>query len=68
VEESPFERILAQSLTDIALEPAEGGTRVEITARLKPRGFARFGFFQLRRATTRQLEGALDGLAAALEG
>ena len=66
VEESPFERILAESLTEIELEPADGGTRVAMSARMRPRGWARFGTLQLRRATARQLDSALDGLEAAV--
>jgi carbon monoxide dehydrogenase subunit G len=66
VEESPFERILAESTTALELEPERDTTRVTLTTRLRARGFARFGFWQLRRATARQLEAALDGLEAAL--
>ena len=62
VEESPFERILSESVTEMELEPVDEGTRVTLTARLKPRGFSRFGGMQIRRATARQLSGALDGL------
>jgi uncharacterized protein YndB with AHSA1/START domain len=63
VEESPFERILAESVTEFALDGLPGGeTRVELTIRNRPRGFARFGVIQLRRATTRQADQALDGL------
>lgn len=64
VEESPFERLLASSTTEVALEPdAGGGTRVRVTLDHRPRGWARFSPFQLRSAATRQAEGALDGLA-----
>ena len=66
VEESPFERILAESLTEIGLEPDDGSTRVRMVARMKLRGFARFGSFQVRRAAARQLSAALDGIEAAL--
>ena len=62
VEESPFERILADSVTEIELEPSNGHTRVRLVARMKLRGFARFGSFQLRRAAARQLDSALDGI------
>jgi uncharacterized protein YndB with AHSA1/START domain len=63
VAESPFERILAESVTAVELDPdGEGGTDVELTVRNRPRGWARFGTFQLRRATARQLEQALEGL------
>lgn len=65
VEESPFERILASSVTALELEPeGEGQTRVRLIAQLKMRGFSRFGGFQVSRATRRQLDGALDGLEA----
>jgi hypothetical protein len=35
--------------------------------RHRARGFARFGFIQLRTAAARQVDGALDGLAAVVE-
>ena len=66
VEESPFERILAQSTTEIVLEPEDGRTRVEIAVSQRPRGWARLSPFQLRAAATRQVEGALEGLERVL--
>jgi uncharacterized protein YndB with AHSA1/START domain len=67
VEESPFERLLAESTTEIALAPdAGGGTAVRITLDQRPRGWARFSPFQLRAAARHQAEGALDGLAGLL--
>jgi uncharacterized protein YndB with AHSA1/START domain len=63
VEESPFERILAASTTEILLAPAGGGTRVTIAVIHRPRGWARFSPVQMRAAATRQVQGALDGLA-----
>jgi uncharacterized protein YndB with AHSA1/START domain len=66
VEESPFERILASSTTEIALEPRDGGTLVRIALEQRPRGWARFSPFQLRAAATRQVTGALAGLEALL--
>jgi uncharacterized protein YndB with AHSA1/START domain len=63
VEESPFERLLSESLTEIELQPVgEGSTEIALTARMRLRGFARFGSFQFRRATRQQLQAALDGL------
>lgn len=63
VDESPFERILSDSVTEMELEPdGSGATRVTLTARLRPRGFSRFGGLQIRLATRRALDGALDGL------
>ena len=64
VEESPFERLLAESVTEIELEPEPGGgTRVRLTLNQRPRGWARFSPFQLRAAARRQAEAALEGLA-----
>ena len=64
VEESPFERLLAESTTEIALSSeGEGGTRVRLTLDQRPRGWARFSPFQLRAAARRQAETALEGLA-----
>ena len=67
VDESPFERLLAESTTEIALAPADsGGTAVRLTLDQRPRGWARFSPFQLRAAAGRQAEAALDGLAGLL--
>ena len=63
VAESPFERILTESVTEIELEPAgERSTAVTIATRLGLRGFSRLGGLQMRRATRKTLDGALDGL------
>jgi len=63
VAESPFERILSESVTAVRLEPeGEGSTGVELTVRHRSRGFARFGFLQMRLAAARQLDQALEGL------
>ena len=67
VDESPFERLLASSSTEIELELAPGGgTLVRVTIEQRPRGWARFSPFQLRAAATKQAEGALEGLAELL--
>jgi uncharacterized protein YndB with AHSA1/START domain len=67
VEESPFERLLSESTTEIALAAeGGGGTRVRVTLDQRPRGWARFSPFQLRAAAGRQAEGALEGLAELL--
>ncbi len=64
LEESPFERLLAESTTELELAPDPGGgTRVRLTLNQRPRGWARFSPFQLRTAAVRQAEGALEGLA-----
>jgi uncharacterized protein YndB with AHSA1/START domain len=65
VAETPFERILAESLRTVELEPErDGSTSVAISVHHKPRGWARLAFVQLRRATARQVHEALDGLEA----
>jgi uncharacterized protein YndB with AHSA1/START domain len=67
VEESPFERLLSESTTEIALVAgADGGTVVRVTLDQRPRGWARFSPFQLRAAAGRQAEGALEGLVELL--
>ena len=66
VEESPFERILSESVTELTLEPAgEGRTRVRLRMRQKLRGMYRFGSLNVHTASARQLEEALDGLERA---
>ena len=67
VEESPFERLLSESTTEIALASgAAGGTLVQVTLDQRPRGWARFSPFQLRAAARKQAEAALEGLAELL--
>jgi len=61
---SPFERLLRESTTEVALAPdAEGGTRVGLTLDQRPRGWARFSPLQLRTAARRQADAALEALA-----
>ena len=67
VEESPFERILDESMTTISLEPiGSDQTRVQIAADQELHGRYRTGGFMLRRATRRLLDQALDGLEQAV--
>ena len=69
VEESPFERLLEESLTEIELEPeGPGSTRVALTTRMRLRGWARFGSLQMRVAAARHLRKALAGLERAMGG
>ena len=66
VEESPFERILSGSVTEVSLEPAgDGRTRVQLKLTQRLRGLYRFGSPTVRRATRAQLDEALDGLQRA---
>ncbi len=59
---SPFERVLIESITEVALEEDGKGTRVTIAQRQRLKGYSRTGGFMLRRATTKKLDEALDGL------
>jgi len=61
--EPRFERVLRASETEVALAPAVGGgTEVTLSEELRLRGFSRLGVPQVRLATRRKLDGALDGL------
>lgn len=66
LEGTPFERLFAEASTEIRLVPDAdgGGTRVTLAASRRMRGLNRLGGILLRRATRRQLDEALDGLAA----
>jgi uncharacterized protein YndB with AHSA1/START domain len=66
LEESPFERLLSEAVTEVNIEPSSDGTRVELRTRQRPRGIARFGGFMFRRAARRKLDEALDGLERVL--
>jgi uncharacterized protein YndB with AHSA1/START domain len=66
IEGTPFERLLREHRTEVALAPADGGTEVTLTVTQRGRGTARLGMYMLRRAARRQLDDALDGLAEAL--
>ncbi|HEX7290195.1 MAG TPA: SRPBCC family protein [Conexibacter sp.] len=66
LEGTPFERLLAEAHTAIALEPADGGAATRATIELRRRllGWSRLAPFLFTRAARRQLTEALDGLAA----
>ena len=66
LEGSPFERVLREAQTEIALAPSGSGTKVSVTLRQKLRGLSRLGGFLVRRATRKILDEALDGLETAL--
>jgi uncharacterized protein YndB with AHSA1/START domain len=60
---TPFQRVLSESITEITLEPVDGGTQVTLAQTQKLKGYSRTGGFLLRRATRRRLDEALEGLA-----
>jgi erythromycin esterase-like protein len=59
---TPFERVLTESITEVLLEPVDGGTRVTIALQQKLKGYSRTGGWMLNRATRKRLDEALDGL------
>jgi|SRR5579884_2652038 len=59
---TPFERVLAESVIELVLEPEGAATRVTIAQRQRLRGYSRTGGWMLRRATRGKLSEALDGL------
>jgi uncharacterized protein YndB with AHSA1/START domain len=60
---TPFEHVLDEAITEVALSEASGGTEVTIERRQRLRGSGRLGGgFMLKRATVKRLDEALDGL------
>jgi uncharacterized protein YndB with AHSA1/START domain len=59
---TPFERVLVESITEVRLEPVDGGTRVTLEQTQKLKGYSRTGGMMLRRATAKKLDEALSGL------
>ena len=63
---TPFERLLREHRTEVALAPDGDGTAVTLSVTQRGRGTARLGMFMMRRATRRRLDDALDELAGTL--
>jgi uncharacterized protein YndB with AHSA1/START domain len=63
---TPFARVLEESVTEILLEPDGPATRITIAQRQKLKGRSRTGGFLLRRATSKKLDEALDGIERAV--
>jgi len=63
---TPFERVLAQSVTELQIEPSGSGSLVTLAQRQKLRGYSRTGGFLLRRATRDKLSQALEGIDRAV--
>jgi uncharacterized protein YndB with AHSA1/START domain len=66
LEGTPFERLLREHRTEVALAPDGAGTAVTLTVTQRGRGTARLGMWMMRKATRRRLDEALDGLSGAL--
>jgi uncharacterized protein YndB with AHSA1/START domain len=63
---SPFERLLREHRTEVALAAAGEGTAVTLTEEQRARGTARLGGFMVRRAARRRLDEALAALEETL--
>ena len=64
VEATPFERFLAESVTEVRVEPVGDGerARVEISLTQRLRGLMRLAWAIFRAQAGRQLDDALEGL------
>lgn len=71
VEGSPFEKFLAESRTEVQLEPDSAGTKVTLVLTHKPRGTSSKlggGGIMFSRASRARLEEALNGLEQVAAG
>jgi uncharacterized protein YndB with AHSA1/START domain len=66
LEDSPFERLLEDAVTEIRLAEAGGRTDVTLVLRQRLRGWARLAPFLVKRATRKLLDEALDGMQRCL--
>ena len=64
---TPFARIFVRNAVGARLERAGEDTEVTLEMEQQLRGWARFAPFVVKRAMRRQLDGALGGLAEAVE-
>jgi uncharacterized protein YndB with AHSA1/START domain len=64
---TPFERFFSSIEYELRLSPSPTGTDVSLQIDQAPRGWARLGRIQLRRAARARLDDALAGLAGLLE-
>jgi uncharacterized protein YndB with AHSA1/START domain len=67
IEGTPFEKVITERRVEVALEPAQEGTRVTASLRQRSRKLGPLGDFILLRPARRELDEALAALAAALE-
>ena len=68
IDQTPFERFLKSSRTEIDLEPDGDGTKVSLANVQRLRGLSRFGSPVMRRGIGRSLAEALTGLERAATG
>ena len=68
LEDTPFERFVKRSRTEISLTPRDGETDVTMALDRRLRGLSRLGAPMMRRAIGRTLDAALSGLSSAATG
>jgi uncharacterized protein YndB with AHSA1/START domain len=68
IEDTPFAKVFTSSVTTIALDEAEGGTRVTLELAQDLRGLSRLGGFMIKRASAEQLDEALERLESSVAG
>jgi uncharacterized protein YndB with AHSA1/START domain len=66
IEDTPFAKVFRTSVTTVSLADEDEGTRVTLQLDQDLRGLSRLGGFMVKRASTEQLDGALESLAGAL--
>jgi uncharacterized protein YndB with AHSA1/START domain len=66
--DTPFDKVLRSSVTELKLDPRNGSTAVTLTVRQRLRGLSRLGSPMMRRGTRRTVNDALDGIERALLG
>ena len=62
LENSPFENLLSESVTEVIVETAGDGSTVTLVSRQKMRGLSKLGGPVVRKASRKLLREALDGL------
>jgi uncharacterized protein YndB with AHSA1/START domain len=66
IEDTPFAKVFKTSITTVSLEDDAGGTRVTLELDQDLRGLSRLGGFMIKRASSEQLDGALERLESVL--
>jgi uncharacterized protein YndB with AHSA1/START domain len=66
IEDTPFAKVFKSSITTVSLDDDAGGTRVTLELDQDLRGLSRLGGFMIKRASSEQLDGALERLESVL--
>ena len=66
IEDTPFAKVFKSSVTTVSLAEESDGTRVTLELDQDLRGLSRLGGFMIKRASSEQLDGALERLESVL--